>query len=240
MSKWFRSAARQVPNYAPPDTTTIKMSWVLGYSRPKALYDSIFKDRIWANKAARKLLAKRLKSWRFLTAASTQRFDQTRKQPSMLESEYINYRPYGGGYSGYSGYYGSLGTSGSGYSVYGNSNNASGQIYGGLNDLVAALGAFTFRVVLAGSVTPVSGRHQVTIDKVGVYMRDSFDFEGFQFLGFWDDSDNSVSALNPFSGTAVFNSTFRDYRDNNHMGGDMLVFSDVLVKHLRPVHTFML
>jgi hypothetical protein len=109
------------------------------------------------------------------------------------------------------------------------------------NDLVAALGAFTFRVVVAGSVTPVlPGGHEVTITKVGVYVRDSFDFEGFQFLGFWDDATNTVSAINPLAGTAVFNSSFREHRDKYHLGGDFLVFSDLKVTTLDPPHTFLL
>ena len=211
MTKWFNGPAVQVPHYASTDTSTIKMRWVLGYRSPKELYDSIFRERIWANDAARKILAKRLQSWGKLSK-SQQRFDQTVMPASLLESEYINYRSY----------------------------NASGQAYV-LSDLVAALGAFNFRVVVAGSVVPaLPGPYQVTITKVGVFVRDSFDFEGFQFLGFWDDSDNSVSAFNPLSGTAVFNSTFREYRKQHGRGGDLLVFSDVLVTTLNPPHTFTL
>lgn len=239
MTKWFNGPAVQVPHYAFTDTSTIKMRWVLGYRSPKELYDSIFRERIWANDAARKILAKRLQSWGKLSK-SQQRFDQTVMPASLLESEYINYRSYGGGYSGYSSSgYSTSGYSGSGTS-YAASNNASGQAYG-LSDLVAALGAFNFRVVVAGSVVPaLPGPYQVTITKVGVFVRDSFDFEGFQFLGFWDDSDNSVSAFNPLSGTAVFNSTFREYRKQHGRGGDLLVFSDVLVTTLNPPHTFTL
>lgn len=243
MSKWLAGPPAIVPHYASTDTSTIRMRWVLGYRRPRELYDSIFDDQIWANEAARGLLRKRLVRWGKL-GSSRQTFDQTMRPPSILESEYINYRSYGGGYSGYSGYYGSSGYSSSGYSGSVDrvqaANNASGQATG-LSDLVAALGAFNFRVVLAGSVTPTSsGQYQVEVTKVGVYLRDSFDFEGFQFLGFWDDSDNSVSAFNPFSGTAVYNSTFRDYRSQNNNGGDMLVFSDVLVTTLHQPHTFTL
>lgn len=237
-NKWFGSAAKRYPIYASTDTTTIKMNWVLGYPGPKGLYDSIFTRRLWATENARKLLAKRLLGWGMLTGFR-QTFDQTIKPPELLEAEYIQFAPYGGGYSGYS-YYGSSGYAGSdapyhAYDLY------SGLAASGLNDLIAALGAFTFRVVLAGSVTPVlSGGREVTIEKVGVFVRDSFDFEGFQFLGFWNDSNNTVSATNPFSGTAVFNSTYRSYRDTYHMGGDFMVFSDLLVTYLNPPHRYLL
>lgn len=239
LSKWFSRAATQYPHYTAPDTTTITMDWVLKYSKPKALYDSIFTERIWANGPARKLLAHRLRTWGMLDGFQHQ-FDQTIKPVTSLEAEYINTRPYGGGYSGYSGSSGYSGVSSSGAS-----GTASDGYYAvaasGLNDLIAALGAFTFRIVVAGLVTAVLPQgHEVTITKVGVYIRDSFDFEGFQFLGFWDDSDNTVSAVNPFTGTSVFNSSFRDYRDNHHMGGDFMVFTQVKTTDLKPPHTFML
>jgi len=239
LSKWFSRAGTQYPNYTAADTSTVTMDWVLSYPGPKELYDAIFAEQIWSNGPGRKVLAQRLSAWGKLTGFQ-QTFDQTVKPPSMLEAEYVQYRPYGGGYSGYSGYYGS-----SGYSSSGTSGNLvnlySGIVAGGLNDLIAALGAFTFRVVVAGSVTPTLPRgYEVTITKVGVFVRDSFDFEGFQFLGFWNDSNNTVSAANPLAGTPVFNSTFQDYRNTHRMGGDFLTFSDLKVTTLSPPHTFML
>lgn len=234
LAKWFRRAATRYPSYTAPDTTTITLDWVLRYPQAKSLYDSIFANRIWANDKARQQLAKRLKTYGKLTGFEEQ-FDQTQRPVTVLESEYINYRAYGGGYSGYSG--------SSGYSSYAASGNASTQyselVRTGLNDLIAALGAFTYRVVVGGSVVPIiSGGYEVTITKVGVFLRDSFDFEGFQFLGFWDDSLNAVSAVNPFVGTPVFNSSFRDYRDEHHFGGDFLVFSDMKITHLNPPQRF--
>ncbi|MEM9588053.1 MAG: DUF6402 family protein, partial [Planctomycetota bacterium] len=96
-------------------------------------------------------------------------------------------------------------------------------------DMVAAMGNFNFRVLVAGVVAPATsgGGHVVTIDEVGIYLRDSFDFEGSQHLGFWDDSDNSVSAINFLSGTRVTNKSFRDWRTANQRGGDFLVYSDL-------------
>jgi hypothetical protein len=67
----------------------------------------------------------------------------------------------------------------------------------------------------------------VTAREVGVFMRDSYDFNGSQFLGFWDDKDNSVSMFNPLAGERVSNDHFRAWRAANKRGGDFLVFSDV-------------
>ncbi len=74
---------------------------------------------------------------------------------------------------------------------------------------------------------PHGATFQVSITEIGIYIRDSFDFNGDQFLGFWDDSDNSVSMLNFLSGTSVSNEDFRDWRTQNRRGGDFLVFSDL-------------
>ncbi len=75
---------------------------------------------------------------------------------------------------------------------------------------------------------PKSPRFKVTISEVGVYIRDSYDFNGSQFLGFWDDKDNSVSMINPLSGTSVSNDDFHSWRVKTGKGGDFLVFSDLL------------
>lgn len=97
-----------------------------------------------------------------------------------------------------------------------------------MDDLSAALGNFTFRVVVAGESEGLkSGETQVYVHQVGIYVRDSFDFNGSQFLGFWDDSDDSVSMVNPLSGESVRNEDFRNHRARTGMGGDFLVYSEV-------------
>jgi hypothetical protein len=56
----------------------------------------------------------------------------------------------------------------------------------------------------------------VTVAEVGIYVKDSFDFNDDQFLGFWGYRD-----------TPTNNSDFREWRDQNNAGGDFLVFSDI-------------
>jgi hypothetical protein len=63
----------------------------------------------------------------------------------------------------------------------------------------------------------------MTVDEVGVYVKDSFDFEGDQFLGFWGYRD-----------TPYNNSDFREWRMANHAGGDFLVFSDIKRTKISP------
>jgi hypothetical protein len=47
--EWFGNAA----GGGPPDTTTVKMDWMLGFGRAKAIYDTIFNDKIFVNTPAK-------------------------------------------------------------------------------------------------------------------------------------------------------------------------------------------
>jgi hypothetical protein len=88
---------------------------------------------------------------------------------------------------------------------------------------------------------------EVTISHVGVYARDSFDFNGNQFLGIWDvDAEKMVlkmpvfttqlyaSSIDPdcryqpkMGYTMVGNRDFRQYRDVVKNGLDFIMYSDV-------------
>ncbi|MGH8621901.1 MAG: DUF6402 family protein [Burkholderiales bacterium] len=198
METWFSRPRTVAPAYGAPDTTTIRMdSWVLTFLRARRVYDQLVRERIWANPPAQRQIAKMLR--RSGALGSTARsFGNLGATLPFQDRDYINLRPVP---------------------------------FGGLDldDLSAALGNFAFRVLVAGSVGPAAGAggHEVTISEVGVYVRDSYDFNRDQFLGYWDDSDNSVSAVNPLSGTAVRNRHFREWRSKTGRGGDFLVFSDV-------------
>ena len=111
-------------------------------------------------------------------------------------------------------------------------------VVSGLNDLAAALANFVFRLLVSGTVEEDKGTYKVRIMEVGIYVRDSYDFNGSQHLGFWNDSDNSVSSWNPLSGTAVGNSDFTAWRTANGRGGDFLVFSDIKKTTLSPPFSF--
>lgn len=218
MDRWFAGPPVATPRYHTPDTTTITMSWALGFQRARGTYDKLKNDRIWANPAAQGEIAKMLRGKNLLTNSRV-RFGQMASPVTTLDADYINYRSLSGGYLGYSGSYSGA------YSGY----SPSAYNGGGMDDMLAALGNLNFRVLVAGVVEPsASGTgHDVTIEEVGVYIRDSYSFEGDQHLGFWDDSDNSVSALNFFSGTRVTNASFRQWRAANSKGGDFLIFSDI-------------
>lgn len=216
MERWFSSPPFIAPAYGPPDLGTIKMEWVLRFPRAKEVYDELVNERVWANKPAQLEIAKMLKRKKFL-GSNPVLFGSTNQPLYDIDRDYIQRRSVDIGW------------------------------FAELNDMTASLGNFTFHVVVAaGFVEPIGRQHQVTIYQVGVYVRDSYDFNddpneppGYSdSLGVWDDEDNSVSKGNPWSGTEVHNSDFRNWRKDNRRGGDFLVFSDIKLITLNPPDKF--
>jgi hypothetical protein len=82
--------------------------------------------------------------------------------------------------------------------------------------LTAALGGFTLQVAVAGkALRQPTGAVELTIEEIGIYVKDSFDFNGPQFLGVWGYRDDPVN-----------NEDFRKWRAGHQLGGDFQVFSD--------------
>ena len=67
------------------------------------------------------------------------------------------------------------------------------------------------------------------IEKIGIYLRDSYDFRGKQSLGYWNEKTN-YGGKNPFKGDKIRNVDFRAYK----IGADFIIFSDVKVITLTP------
>lgn len=215
MDKWFGRPAAVAPAYSAPDTTTVTMKWVLGFARAKAVYDGIFADKVWSNAAARPEVRKMLAARGALTGRTVP-FDSFANPPTALEAEYVNYR-----------------------------SMKSAPLADPLDDMYAALGSFNFRVVIAGEVRPgtgAPGAYEVAVTKVGVFVRDSYDFNDdpsawtSQSLGCWDDSTNTVSKVCLWGNTT--NKDFRDWRAKSGKGGDFLVYSDLDVKPLPAADVF--
>jgi hypothetical protein len=105
-----------------------------------------------------------------------------------------------------------------------------------VDDLFAALGRFTLRMVIKGIVKPFRSRHIITIQELGIYARDSYDFNGCQHLGYWNVEQN-YGGKNLFRGYPVMNFDFREWRANCGQGGDYLVFSDLKIIPLNKSET---
>jgi hypothetical protein len=229
MERWFAGVPSSAPKYVSPDTSTVTMNWILGFSRAKTVYDKLVKDQIWQNAAAQKEIVNMLRSKGLLSGTVAKSFGNFSAPVDQQHADNVNFRAfkdgdydtnYLGAYYGYYSYYG----------------------YNTMDGLTAALGRFTFYALVSGTVTPVTSggktSYQISITEAAVYVRDSYDFEGFQPLGFWDDSDNSVSPTNFFSGTLVTNGSFRDWRKTNGRGGDYLIYTDLVRLPLARPFTF--
>lgn len=207
MDRWFSLPANDKPAAGKPDTSTIKMEWVLSFNRAKNVYDDALKDRIWVNGNAQREIVKMLHRSKLLLAAKTDTpFGSLTRPIDAIDRDYVQYRAV---------------------------------TETKLDDLGAALGKFVFRFAVEGKVSPESaGLRTITIEKVGVYVWDSYDFNGTQVLGFWDKDDNSVSdSVWGFgSGSLIDNESFRDWRKANSKGGDFYVYSDV--KQLKAADGF--
>jgi len=218
---WFSRPRAVFPAYSSPDTTTIRMdSWALTFPRARQVYDQLIKERIWSNTPARAVVARMLRNKGLLTRLQ-QTFGHLSDPVPTQDPDYVNERPAGG--------------------------------YTSFDDMTAALGNFNFRVVIAGTVAPLTASlpasYQVQIREVGVYIRDSFDFEGNQYLGCWSDNPDGFSPVMPPSSGEEFmptglifapvgNRDFRAWRDQKGRGGDYLVFSDIKRVVLSPPDAF--
>jgi hypothetical protein len=199
MDSWFARKVAIKPKYGLPDTTTITMNWVLGFTRARAIYDTLMKEHIWRNAAAQREIASMLRANKLVTpnASFRRSFGKLELPAPQQDAVYVNQR-------------------------------AMTEMSSDSDDLNAALARFVFNVVVAGEVSSAgTSGYQVTVREVGVYVKDSYDFEGDQFLGYWDADDNSMSMLNPFSGTRIDNAAFRAWRTSNGRGGDFQVYTDV-------------
>ncbi len=84
--------------------------------------------------------------------------------------------------------------------------------------MFAALGHFTFHVAVQGVSTPISstGQQQITVNDVGVYIADSFNFTDDkpiddQLLGYWNFETGDLQKFWP-TYAPIYNSTFRTWR----------------------------
>lgn len=113
-----------------------------------------------------------------------------------------------------------------------------------LDDMYGSLGKATLKVALIGEAKrdPRSERVSIRTTHAGYYIRDTYDFKGFQYLGAWTKSGVMGSIQTPMPLTShgvisrmstepvgqIFNHDFETYRRATGCGGDFIIYSDVL------------
>lgn len=218
---WFSRPPNSAPARGVPDTTTIRMdAWALTFPRCAEAVRGMISERSWCGDEARRNLGRILQRQGKLGSQRTTFGDLGRPVPQLDADQVLTER-----------WVGSLGDP--------------------LDDMYAALGSFAVRVVAAGTVGPVqvplpsmtssprprttATRYQAQIEQVGLFIRDSFDFNGFQPLGFWSSTDVARAPLPGYDW--VGNDTYRAWRAANGRGGDFIVYSDLKVVRRTPPDT---
>lgn len=113
-----------------------------------------------------------------------------------------------------------------------------------LDDMYGSLGRATLKVALIGEAKrdPCSGKVTMRATHAGYYIRDTYDFNGFQYLGAWTKDGVLGSIQPPMPLTShgvisrvmnnpvgqVFNHDFEAYRRMTGFGGDFIIYSDVV------------
>jgi hypothetical protein len=223
---WFAGAPNSDPERGAPDTTTIRMdSWALTFPRCATAYSNLVSQKLWLSHDSQRWLSNKLLEKGLFQTTRTTFGNLARPVPQVNADYYIH-------------------------------ESGVGSITDPLDDMYAALGRFSFRVAVSGSVVPAGTipmppgasmtrrprpgtlpQHSVQIERVGIYIFDSFDFNGFQFLGFWSPTDVTRAPIPGY--VEVWNSTYRDWRSKNGRGGDFLVYSDMKILRRDPPDTFM-
>ncbi|HVI55213.1 MAG TPA: DUF6402 family protein [Luteibacter sp.] len=118
-----------------------------------------------------------------------------------------------------------------------------------MDDLYGSLGMATVKVALIGEARrdAGTGRLSLQVSHAGFYIRDTYDFNDFQYLGTWT-KNGVLSKAQMVMNTAldgmafrwggepignVFNHDFDTYRCVTGFGGDFVIYSDV---HWEPAN----
>jgi uncharacterized Zn-binding protein involved in type VI secretion len=203
MDQWFELGASSVKVPKDSDTTSVTMDFVLELDEARVAYDELMNEALWSvpNGNPKRRPIDRL-------CSSLAKRGLLTTEPAVFDFEFPVW----------------------------NIKEQNHQIdsrkirdyYYGSNEFIydkhgAALGVFELFLVVAGEVRPVWGGHEVKILKKGVFMEDQYDFEGRQYLGYWNVENHIASALpSGRSGCAwwVDNGSFRSWRERNNKGGD--------------------
>ena len=244
MDWWLGGGANDNPNTGRHDTTTVRMDWILSHGRALAVYQSAKARKVWMSDLAKGVIIRKLihtkgrlpktvgEKLEIGNVGKGQRRDSGNVLP-FHNDWHIQHQKF-------------------------NEN----KLISPLDDMYGALGDFSFYYLVKGHVErlPDQGgqpRYRVTLNEVGVYVKDSYDFNdsdpnkkkrgdlfgwlatmpvtnvvASQPLGFWGCTSPYIGKLSmKQSHRYVNNYDFREWRKKHSKGygGDFLVFSDIKV-----------
>ena len=268
MRKWFGADAREMTREeklgkVPPsqyprdllDTTTVTLDWILGFRRAAIAYQSIlnhlgsiFSGSAVYNEKLKEQLVRRIRN-AGLFASDARTFGDLSRTPIWQHENWQVQR----------------------VKVDVENNDRLQLKFEGLDDLFGALGGFALYLAAYGAVTPnvkvlrsvgpkkrtVTG-YMIEMTHVAIYAKDTYDFNGQQYLGHWNKDGVEVKlmvAVQDVLGTVdpdiytpsgeapdikfpVGNESFRRYRGKHGKGGDLLIFSDMRVERFASPFRF--
>lgn len=223
MERWLSMPANSAPDLGAHDTTTIRMDWLRKFERAWSVYATAKANRVWVNKAARKVIVDKL-------------IDRKSRWPKEV-GQRLEIGSVGEG----------LSLSGQVMLQFHKDWHVQhcdfrqSAVSSPIDELYGALGDFSFYFLVKGHVERIADvggqpRYKVTLNKAGGYVRDSYDFnDGILYsqpLGIFGCKPKYIgNRFNPFSGERYYvnNADFRKWRKlyGHGRGGDFLVFSDI-------------
>lgn len=215
-------------------TDLLKMSWALSFERVKATYVSLT-TTTWRNAASQRRMAQLAKP--LAASPSAERslnggwiFGDPSSSVADLDD-----------------------TAQVNYAVV-------GAVSDPLDDFYGAVGRGELKVAVFGRVEKKADGLRLTVNKLGIYLRDTYDFNGDQWLGLWSengvDKGRLAEAWGMYLGSsppipidprsngdtnaefAVTNKEFRAYRAKYGRGGDFINVSDVRMTTLPQPASF--
>ena len=228
LDEWLRRPARirpatleETPNdFGPAVLNVVTMDWILTYGTPKGVYDQIINGKLWSNVAAKGKIGEMLLRTG-ITARAKSATGQKIGFGDLTSANVVAIER-----------------------VYIQSRPVN--IFSFYDGLTAAIANFNFHVAIKGTVSYTQNSLEVTVEEVGIYARDSYDFinDGGTYwqclycddqpLGNWD----TIAPDNLKGVGKISNNTFNNWRIANKKGGDFLVYSDIKVTRLNPPEIF--
>jgi hypothetical protein len=100
-----------------------------------------------------------------------------------------------------------------------------------VDDFYGSVASCNFHFIAEGLLEQKQHGIEGVITRLGIYLKDSFDYVGSQFLGYWSIKTRSVSknVLKAIDGDHIniSNSSYRDYRKSVGKGGDFYRYSNI-------------
>ena len=241
--EWFQGEASESP-WENPVLGKIKMDWVLSFDRAKKVYDDLI-DKSWKNNKGideLKRMIKRMstdsnvKNFKLPDKGKTVTFgvsDATLVSYENVEQPKIKHQKKTEKMPLFERFY----YQNKSYKVF---------INEPFDELTGTLGSFLFHVIALGEIMKEGDRYKITIKKIGIYVKDSFDFlkaDNEENLGSWNFYRNLIDYDLFYPDEEyyrIFNKSYRDYRDDyknfSNKGKDFNLYSDI--KYIDKDFTF--